>query len=200
MSETIAKNARIGLVVLAGAVVALLLVLIVEMASPRPASAEIIGTSAQVDVPENGIKISDTYRSPWVDTGKTIQLGQSVEIKADPFYTIWSGVWFTGRNGPSGWDRCDSDRKFPLTNYMVSTNTGTCSRPYSLIGRLNGRYFYVGEYKDLKYDWGSTGARLYLRINDDVINNGNGYFKAGITVYQGNKCVRVSPDQVHCPI
>jgi len=37
-----------------------------------------------------------------------------------------------------------------------------------------------------------------MRINDDVINNG--YFKAGITVYQGSKCVRVSPDQVHCSI
>jgi hypothetical protein len=69
-----------------------------------------------------------------------------------------------------------------------------------LIGKLNGRYFYVGDYKDLKYDWGSTPARLYLRINDDVINNGSGYFKADVTLYQGNKCVRVSPDQVHCPI
>jgi hypothetical protein len=200
MSETVARSAKGGLLILTAASVALLLILAMEMASARHASAEIIGSSATVNVPESGIKISETYRTPWVDTGKTLQPGQSVEIKADPAYTIWSGVWFTGQNGPTGWDRCDSDRKFPLTNYLVNTHTGTCSRPYSLIGYLNGRYFYVGNYKDLKYDWGSTPARLYLRINDDVINNGSGYFKADVTLYQGNKCVRISPDQVHCPI
>jgi hypothetical protein len=194
MSETMAKNARTGLLVLMSAVVALLLILAVELASPRPASAEIIGSPVTVTVPESGFLTPSGYRDPWVYAGY-IQPGQSVEIKADPAYTIWSGVWFTGRNGPAGWDRCDSNTKFPLTRY-----TGQCSRPYSLMGYLNGRYFYVGEDKDLKYDWGSTAGRLFLRINDDVINNGNGYFKADVTVYQGNKCVRVSPDQVHCPI
>ena len=95
MSETTAKNTRAGLLTLTAAVGALLLILAIEMASTRPASAEIIGSSVTVNVPENGIKISDTYRTPWVDTGKTLQPGQSVEIKADPFYTIWAGVWLT---------------------------------------------------------------------------------------------------------
>ena len=194
MNAITVKNTKTGLLMLAATVVAVLLLLVVGMTSARLASAEIIGSSVTVNVPENGILTSSGTRTPWVDTGKTLQPGQSVEIKADPAYTIWSGVWFTGRNGPAGWDRCDSDSKFPLTKY-----TGQCSRPYSLMGYLNGRYFYVGEHKDLKYDWGTTGARLYLRINDDVVNNGNGYFRAGISVYQGNKCVRVSPDQIHCP-
>jgi len=135
-----------------------------------------------------------------VYTGAYIQPGQSVEIEADPAYTIWSGVWFTGQNGPIGWDRCDSSTKFPLTSYLVNTKTGTCSRPYSLIGRLNGRYFYIGSPRILMYDWGSTPARLYLRINDDAVNNGSGYFRDGVTVYQGSQDYYIGPDQRVCPI
>src|SRR3954453_7913873 len=98
MSEAVAKNAKAGLLMLAAAVGALLLILAAGMISARPASADVIGSSASGTVPEAGILTSSGTRTPWVDTGKTLQPGQSVEIKADPSYTIWSGVWLTGQN------------------------------------------------------------------------------------------------------
>lgn len=67
----------------------------------------------------------------------------------------WAGVWFTGRNGPRGWDWADCNNKFPLP----------CVHPYSLLGKPNGSCFEIGRGIDRVH----TGpqSRLYLRVNDD---------------------------------
>ena len=166
MSETMVKNARTGLVVLA-AIGALLLAITLETISARPAAAYIATDSKSVSVPE---------KNTYVDTGVDIQPGDQVAIDGDPYARIWSGVWFTGWNGPVGWSNCDYSRKFPLNI------NGGCSRPYSLIYRVgDSSYRYVGSGTVFYYQ-GNTTNRLYLSINDDVVGNGDGAFKATITV------------------
>ena len=75
---------------------------------------------------------------------------------------IWAGVWFTGLNGPQGWDNIDYSPKFPLPG----------THPYSLLGRLDGRLFYIGRGFDRYYR--GRNSRLFLRINDDSPGNGSG--------------------------
>lgn len=61
-------------------------------------------------------------------------------------------------------------------------NGGTrCSRPYGLMGLLSGRYFYVGQHQEFKHQAGEE-SRLYLSVNDDMVGNGSGTFKATIMV------------------
>jgi hypothetical protein len=166
MSETMTKNARTGLVVLA-AIGALLLAITLEIISASPAAAYIATDEKSVSVPENA-----TY----VDTGVDIQYGDQVAIDGDPNSRIWSGVWFTGWNGPVGWSNYDCSRKFPLNI------NGGCSRPYSLIARVgDSSYRYVGSGTVFYYQGNATG-RLYLSINDDAVGNGAGAFRATITV------------------
>ena len=166
MSETMAKNVRTGLVVLA-AIGALLFALTLEMISASPAAAYIATDEKSVSVPE---------KATYVDTGVDIQPGDQVAIDGDPYAQIWSGVWFTGWNGPVGWSNCDYSRKFPLNI------NGGCSRPYSLIARVgDSSYRYVGTGTVFWYQ-GNATSRLYLSINDDVVGNGAGAFRATITV------------------
>jgi hypothetical protein len=178
MNETMTKNSRTGLVVLA-AVGTLLLALTLAMISARPAAA--VGMTYG-SVPENKTN---------VDTLQVIKPGDRVIIDAYPYAMIWAGVWFIGANGPEGWTNCDYSRKFPLNSF------GGCSRPYSLIANLDGRYFYVGQHKEFTYQ--GNESRLYLSINDDVVGNGSGAFKVTVTVYRnGSKCV-TSGGNVTCP-
>lgn len=178
MSETLAKNVRTGLVVLA-AMGALLLALAVEMISAMPAAAD----QGFGSVPENATN---------VDTHLDIKPGDRVVIDTDPNARIWSGVWFTGWNGPAGWSNYDCSRKFPLNSI------GGCSRPYSLIGNLNGRYFYVGQHKEFTHQAGDS--RLYLSINDDVVGNGSGAFRVTIKVYRNGSLCEIISGQRHCPV
>lgn len=53
--------------------------------------------------------------------------------------------------------------------------------PFSLLGRLEGRYFYVGKGRNFIY-YGKE-SRLFLRINDDTPRNGWGQFTCRIEVY-----------------
>lgn len=85
---------------------------------------------------------------------------------------IWAGVWLTGENGPQGWNNIDPDRKFPLPG----------SHPYCLLGRLDGRYFYVG--RGLSTFYRGRGSRLSLRTNDDRPGNGSGAFQCKIQQYR----------------
>jgi hypothetical protein len=177
MSETMAKNTRTRLMVLA-AIGALLFTLAAGMILARPAAAVGIASGS---VPENVTN---------VDTGQIIKPGDRVVIVADPYARIWSGVWFTGWNGPVGWSNCSYERKFPLNSF------GGCSRPYSLIGNLNGRYFYVGQYKEFIHQEGES--KLYLSINDDVVGNGSGAFKVTVKVYRNGSLCEISGGYKQC--
>ena len=108
--------------------------------------------------------------------GVRVYPNDRVIITTNPGYKIWSGVWFTGQNGPAGWNNIDCATKFPLP----------CSYPYSLIGQLNGQYFYVGEYYNKTRADLPSATDLYLRVNDDAPGNGSGSFYAHVQVYDQN--------------
>ena len=101
-----------------------------------------------------------------VDTGIEVRYLDRLTFNATG--SIWAGVWFTGENGPQGWNNIDPDLKFPLPG----------SRPYSLLGRMAGRYFYIGRGQDLFYR--GRDSRLSLRTNDDRPGNGSGAFQCTI--------------------
>jgi hypothetical protein len=99
-----------------------------------------------------------------VDTGLELQYRDRFTIAANG--AIWAGVWLTGQNGPRGWNNIDLDPKFPLQ----------ASHPFALIGRLDGKYTYIGDGVDRFYF--GRGSRLSLRTNDDLPGNGSGAFHA----------------------
>jgi hypothetical protein len=105
-----------------------------------------------------------------VDTHLTVRAGDTVIFHA--WGQIWAGVWFTGNNGPRGWNNIDNDPKFPLPG----------SHPYCLLAKLDTGYFYIGDYSRL--DHATDQGELFLRINDDVPGNGSGAFQCLVQVYR----------------
>jgi hypothetical protein len=97
------------------------------------------------------------------DTGRYVQQGQHVVITADPAQQIWSGLWFTGNNGPAGYGV--ANRQSPLPGKPA----------YSLLARIGSTYTYVGTGNGTDFHAGNSGY-LTLFINDDVPGNGSGYF------------------------
>src|SRR4051794_11861087 len=67
-----------------------------------------------------------------VDTHIDVIQGDTLFFHA--WGSIWAGVWWTGNNGPRGWDNIDNNTKFPLKS----------SHPYCLFGRLDTP-FYIGD-------------------------------------------------------
>ncbi len=109
--------------------------------------------------------------SDWdVNTAMQVQQGDTLIFQA--WGSIWAGVWFTGTNGPPGWNNIDNDPKFPLPG----------SHPYCLLGKLDTGYFYVGAYH--RMDQTPDQGPLFLRINDDVPGNGSGAFQCLVQVYR----------------
>ena len=62
------------------------------------------------------------------------------------------------------------------------------SRPYSLVGKLDGEYFAVGNgttrYILDKSSPGPSEGMLELQINDDAPCNGDGEFRVTVNVYR----------------
>lgn len=114
-----------------------------------------------------------TVREADFDVDSGIEVRPLDRLTLNATGSIWAGVVFTGQNGPNGWNNIDPDPKFPLVN----------SHPYCLIGRMDGRYFYVGEGQEFFYR--GNGSRLILRTNDDAPGNGTGAFSC--TVQQWRK-------------
>jgi hypothetical protein len=107
-----------------------------------------------------------------VGTGLQLQAGDRVHI--DAWGNIWAGVWFTGLNGPRGWDWIDYNPKFPLPG----------THPFCLLGKIGaGGYFYIGDNANIE-GVPAPGGELLLRINDDVPANGNGAFTCLVQVYR----------------
>ena len=119
-----------------------------------------------------GVPESATY----VDTDVYVAPGQFVEFQASG--TIRSGVWFTGANGPAGWNTVDKDSKFPFHN-------GPYAYPYSLIGQIGyNPLFYIGTglSRQKFVGVGSAVKHLRLRTNDDSPGNGEGSFYCRVLV------------------
>lgn len=106
------------------------------------------------------------------DVGTSIQVKQGDTLIFSAWGQIWAGVWFTGTNGPRGWDWRDTNNKFPLPG----------GHPYQLLGKLDTGYFEVNDYARL--DQTPDQGELYLRINDDVPGNGNGSFQCVVQCYR----------------
>jgi len=105
-----------------------------------------------------------------VDTSIDVLGGDTLIFNA--WGSIWAGVWFTGNNGPRGWNNTDNDPKFPLPG----------AHPFSLLGRLDVGPFEIGSYR--RMDQTPFSGRLFLEINDDVHGNGNGAFQCQIATYR----------------
>jgi hypothetical protein len=109
------------------------------------------------------------------NTNILLQSGDKLVISAAG--SIWAGVWFTGRNGPEGWAWAGGG-KFPSPS----------SRPYSLVGKLDGEYVYVGRaferYILNKSAPGPSEGVLELQTNDDAPCNGDGAFVVTVRVYR----------------
>jgi hypothetical protein len=67
------------------------------------------------------LSVSARYRPLQVEKGDTLIF--------QAWGQIWAGVWFTGNNGPNGWNNLDNDPKFPLPG----------THPYCLLGKLDTR-------------------------------------------------------------
>ncbi len=109
------------------------------------------------------------YRG-WQSMGIALHPGDVVTIVA-------RGRWLyspeVGYHGPEG----ASPSQYPAPSYYpVPNGIGGC-----LIGRIgeNGPPFYVGRRATVRSD--ATGL-LYLRINDDVVTDNDGYVTVEITV------------------
>jgi hypothetical protein len=105
-----------------------------------------------------------------VDTHMQVHRGDTLIFHA--WGQIWAGVWFTGNNGPDGWNNPDNDPKFLLPG----------SRPYGLLGVLDTGPFVVGSYH--RIDHADDQGELFLEINDDVHGNGNGAFTCLVQQYR----------------
>jgi Subtilase family/Ig-like domain from next to BRCA1 gene/Peptidase inhibitor I9 len=99
-----------------------------------------------------------------VDAGVFLNPGQWLAMSG--IGEIWSGVPFTSNNGPQGWNTIENNPSFPLPG----------SRPYSLIGRLEGfSNAYIGA-SNATTQSVSGPTRLFLRTNDNILGDGNGAF------------------------
>jgi hypothetical protein len=107
-----------------------------------------------------------------VDTHIDVISGDTLIFQA--WGSIWAGVWFTGNNGPRGWNNIDNDPKFPLPG----------AHPYMLLGLLDTGYFEIGSYRRL--DQQPNSGMLRLQINDDVPGNGSGAFQCQVAVYRNS--------------
>lgn len=106
-----------------------------------------------------------------VDSGVDVGPGQWLGFTGSG--EIWSGVLFTGNNGPQGWNTIDNNPNLPLPG----------SRPFSLLGRLEGQNFYIGSSNSTGQSFASP-QRLTLRTNDDIPGNGNGSFMCQVELWK----------------
>ena len=106
-----------------------------------------------------------------VDSGMDLNPNEFLAITGTG--TINAGVFLGGDNGPEGWNSIENNPAFPLPG----------TRPFSLLGSLDGQLFYIGKDSATTDKFLST-KRLFLRTNDDVPGNGSGAFNAFIQVWK----------------
>jgi hypothetical protein len=107
-----------------------------------------------------------------VNTGMQVTQGDTLIFNASG--SIWAGVWWTGENGPDGWNNRDGNPKFRLPG----------AHPYQLLGLLDNGYFEIGG--EHRLDETANQGLLRLEINDDVHGNGTGAFQCTIQHYRND--------------
>jgi len=121
----------------------------------------------QADLSEQRIY---AYRS-WQSVGLTLHPGEVFTIKAQGRWLYSPDV---GYHGPQG-----SSVQYPApVYYPLSNKIGGC-----LIGRVGetGKPFYVGRGTTVQT---KVFGPLYLRINDDIVTDNDGYVTVEVTVHQ----------------
>jgi serine protease len=111
-----------------------------------------------------------------VNTGIDVQPGDRVVFTASG--DIWSGVFTTLRNDPFGWG--PENPGWHLT--MARDTFPSRARLFSLLGRLNGGYFFIGRGTELPTI--TRADRLYLRINHNNHGAGDGSFHCRVQVWR----------------
>jgi hypothetical protein len=149
----------------------LLAVLAAAMALAKPASAEVrLVEDSTVTIPGN---------APGdLDTGIDLQTGDRFVVSASGSFN--PGCFLCGDTGPEGYTII-ADNRFPLPGV----------REYSLLGKVNGSYFYIGTGVDRVHQDGP--GRLFLRINDFLTADNGGSYTAHIQVFRD---VPVEPNTV----
>lgn len=125
------------------------------------------GPIHQADLSEQRIY---AYRG-WQSIGLTLHPGEVLTIRAQGRWLYSPDV---GYHGPEG-----SSVQFPAPLYYPLPNKiGGC-----LIARIGetGQPFYVGRGTTVPVE---TFGPLYLRINDDIVTDNDGYVTVEVTVHQ----------------
>ena len=160
LTKGYARTGRTYLVALMAATLLALAVLGLTLAKPAQATQQLI-VNQNVTIPGN---------APGdVDTGIDLQTGDRVVVSASGSFN--PGCFLCGNTGPDGYTFI-ADNRFPLPGV----------REYSLLGKTNGSYFYIGAGKDWVHTGGSS--RLFLRINDFLMSDNSGSYTANIQVFR----------------
>jgi hypothetical protein len=108
------------------------------------------------------------YRD-WQSVGVRVQDGDTLRIQAKGTWLYTPGEY----HGPEGHARYHAPSFYPLPGV----------RGGALIGRIGetGQPFYVGRYSTR---WIDQEGTLYLRIDDDILSDNEGYVTVEITVTQ----------------
>jgi hypothetical protein len=124
---------------------------------------------------ERWIDVPESTRTD-IATGIILRPGDEFALTGTG--SIWAGVFFTGLNGPEGWNTIENNQNFPLH--------GTANaRPFSLIGRFSTEgYFYIGNGFGRRAFRGNANRELLLRINDNTPSNGSGAFRCLVEVWR----------------
>ncbi len=160
LTKAYSASGRTYLVAMMAATLLALLVLGLSLARPAQATQQLI-VNQNVTIPGN---------APGdVDTGIDLQTGDRVVVSASGSFN--PGCFLCGNTGPEGYTNI-ADNRFPLPGV----------RKYSLLGKTNGSYFYIGTGKA----WVHTGgpSRLFLRINDFQMSDNSGSYTANIQVFR----------------
>ncbi|GAA3626156.1 hypothetical protein GCM10022419_134640 [Nonomuraea rosea] len=134
------------------------------------------------EVKMDGIQVGEGSGSGPVNTGIRLNRGDKITITATG--SIWAGWTFIGRNGPEGLDG-PGKPWYPLPQ----------ARGSSLIaGFDNHSYFYVGGgVGPMAVPAEQDGSQLWLRLNDDNMENGNGTFYVTVTVQRRLPTISTQP-------
>lgn len=122
-----------------------------------------------------------------IDSGVVLNPGQWLSMSGAG--QIWSGVLFSSNNGPEGWNSIVNDPTFPLNG----------SRPYSLIGRLEGfPNDYIGV-SNATTQQVSGPTHLILRTNDNVPGDGSGAFQCRTELWKNLPDARADYVDMYVP-
>ncbi len=183
--QTTSNDTQLPRITAAMLTVAAVAVLLAALALARPAAAEeALILEKTVNVPEN---VPGDGRQDF-DTGVDVQAGDRIVVQDTGLrdYLNPRGVVYPAGRAVSNWWPATGPEGYPASgdgsctansNYPLSS-----ARCFSLLGKLNGKYFYIGGSKDWVHQ--SSSDRLRMIVNDDAPGNGEGYFQVRIQVFR----------------